>query len=440
MYFSRNKALQMKISGLLISVSTFSFLSFLRRAIFYAFFYVYLRTFLGLSNTLSALLGTANLATSTIGQLRLWGPRLNQKPDLARKYVIRGEVVAGIVYLIAFAGHRIFIMLETNLGAALFLIICTSFLEIFWSGSDLGIRQLQAEATKGENRGRLVGTIDGIGLMGQLFGFLFGGFLYRDGLGFYDGSMFYIVVILILSCAFVIYLSPDDSGTKEREKVILTAGGIKEVLKLPSFGYFIAILGILTIGINASTQIFLYYVTDHSALNFSDESLSFLLILFTLSGGVLSPIGGKISDYFGRIPIIILSSLGAALSYFLLFYLGQQPFFIIAFIYTVLGGSAAVLQSIAFAHSADLLPIEFQGTGFGVFNITLATGWGLAGFLIGGPVADILIHFGLSNAFAYRFSFLASTLLILFGTVSMIIIIIFKRLSSDDLSETTGIK
>lgn len=428
----------MKISGLLISVSAFSFLSFLRRAIFYAFFYVYLRTFLGLSNTLSALLGTANLATSTIGQLKIWGPRLNQNPDLARKYVIRGEVIAGFVYLVAFAGHRIFIMLETNVGAALFLITCTSFLEIFWSGSDLGIRQLQADATKGENRGRLVGTIDGIGLMGQLLGFLVGGFLYRDGFGFYDGSMFYIVVILIFSCAFVIYLSPNESYTKNGDKMLITAGGIKEVLKVPSFGYFIAVLGILTIGINSSTQIFLYYVTDQSALNFSDELLSFLLILFTLSGGIMSPIGGKISDFSGRIPIIILSSLGAALSYFLFFYLGQQPFIIIAIIYTVLGGSAAVLQSIAFAHSADLLPIEFQGTGFGVFNITLATGWGLAGFLIGGPLADILIHLGVSNAFAYRSSFLVSALLIFFGIIFLIIVNFFKRSSTNVVGEVTG--
>ncbi|MHA2306903.1 MAG: MFS transporter, partial [Candidatus Hodarchaeales archaeon] len=186
---------------------------------------------------------------------------------------------------------------------------------------------------------------------------------------------------------------------------------------------------LLIIGINASTQIFLYYVTDQSALNFSDESLSYLLILFTLSGGIMSPVGGKVSDYSGRIPILVLSSLGAGLSYFLFFSLGTQPFFIIAIIYAVLGGSIAVLQSIAFAHSADLLPIEFQGTGFGVFNITLATGWGLAGFLIGGPIADILIFLGASNAFAYRSSFLVSSVLILIGTLALISVTFLKRSS-----------
>ncbi|MHA1993322.1 MAG: MFS transporter [Candidatus Hodarchaeales archaeon] len=410
----------MKISGLMISVSLFSFLSFLRRAIFYAFFYVYLRSFLGLSNTLSALLGTANLATSTVGQLKLWGPRLNRNPHLAKKYVVRGEVIAGVVYLIAFLGHRIFVNSNSNLIAALFLISCTSFLEIFWSGSDLGIRQLQAEATIGENRGRLVGTIDGIGLIGQLLGFLIGGILYQEGNGFFNGSIFYVVVVLIFACAFVIFIAPYDSEFKESDSLILTTGGIKEVFKLPTFGYFIIILGILTMGISASTQLFLYYVTDQSALNFSDEVLSYLLILFSLSGGLIAPIGGKLSDFWGRIPIMIISGFSAALSYFAFFSLGQQPLLIIAFIYSVLGASSAILQSIAFSHAADLLPQEFQGTGFGVFNVTLATGWGLAGFLIGGPISDVLISFGESTASAYRSSFLVSGLIILFGTVALL--------------------
>ncbi len=408
----------MKISGLLLSVSSFSFLSFLRRAIFYAFFYVYLRTFLGLSNTLSALLGTANLATSTVGQLKLWGPRLNRNPNLAKKYVIRGEIIAGIVYLIAFAGHKILIIVELKFLAALFLITCTSFLEIFWSGSDLGIRHLTAEATVGKNRGRLVGTIDGIGLIGQLLGFLIGGILYQDGFGFFKGDIFYIVVILIFACASVIFIAPYKG--KVDDSLILTTGGLKEVLKIPSFGYFIIVLGILTMGISASNQIFLYYVTDPTVLNFSDELLSYLLIFFSFAGGVIAPIGGKLSDLIGRVPIMIISSFCAAFSYFAFFLLGEQPFIIIAVIYVILGASFAVLQSIAFAYSADLLPRELQGTGFGVFNVTLATGWGLAGFLIGGPVSDILIFLGSSNAHAYRISFLVSSIIVIFGMIALI--------------------
>lgn len=414
----------MRIRPILISVSTFSFLSFLRRAIFYAFFYVYLRNFLGLSNTLSALLGTANLATSIVGQLRLWGPRLNRDPSLARLYVIRGEMIAGVVYLIAFIGHRIFIDLNSNIGAAFFLISCTSFLEIFWSGSDLGIRHLIAKATGGQNRGRLVGSIDGMGLLGQLIGFLVGGYFYADGWGFFNGTMFYMVVILIFSCAIVIFLSPEEKFPYEQDtKAIITADGLQEVFKVPYFGLFILTLGILTIGISSSSQIFYYYVT----LNFNEQILSYLLILFTISGALLSPIGGKISDLIGRIPILFVSALGASVSYFLFFFLPDQALIVIALVYILQGASVALIQSVSFAYSADVLQKSLQGTGFAVYNLTLATGWGLAGFLVGGPVADILIYLGESNDVAYRGSFFVSSIILFIGAIVLVILEIKQR-------------
>ncbi|MHA2175213.1 MAG: MFS transporter [Candidatus Hodarchaeales archaeon] len=411
----------MKKTGLFISVSAFSFLSFLRRAIFYAFFYVYLRSFLGLSNTLSALLGTANLSTSIFGQLKLWGPRLNKDPNLAKKYVVRGEVIAGIVYLIAFLGHRIVFDLSSPLFAALFLISCTSFLEIFWSGSDLGIRKLQSIVTEGKDRGRLVGTIDGIGLFGQLLGFIIGGVLYQDGMGFFQGNIFYIVSFLIFLCALVIFLSPEGNDIKAREETSGRKSNLKEVFQVPSFGGFIIILGILIMGLSASTQTFLYYVTDESALNFSDETLSILLIFFSISGGLIAPIAGKLSDLTGRLAILILASLFGFISYLFLFLAYNESFLNIAILYAVLGGATSIIQSISFAYSADLLPMEFEGTGFGIFNITLATGWGLAGFLIGGPIADIFISLGEINSVAYRFSFLGSSVLIFSGMLCLVV-------------------
>lgn len=412
----------MKIRPILISTSSFQFLSFLRRAIFYAFFYIYLRTFLGLSNTLSALLGTANLAGSSIGQLFLWGPRLNRNPSLAKKYIIRGEVIAGCAYLLAFFGHKAIITLDSNISAAIFLILILSFLEVFWSGSDLGIRHLIADATQGEQRGRLVGTIDAMGLLGQICGFLLSGWLYQNGLGFYEGMIFYVVVFLLFSCAFIIQITPIE--IRKISEVISTAGlaknGVREVLKVPFFAFFIIILGILTMGLSASTQIFLYYAKDITGFNLTDQLLSILLIMFSLSGGLLAPVGGRISDRIGRIPIIILSSLIASICYILFFILANIPFASIAFIYAILGGTTALVQSIAFAYTADLLPHDLQGTGFGVFNITLATGWGLAGFLIGGPIADLFILLGESRAVAYRFTFLVSGFIILIGTTALV--------------------
>ncbi|MHA2202254.1 MAG: MFS transporter [Candidatus Hodarchaeales archaeon] len=416
----------------ILPVGLFQFISFLRRAIFYAFFYLYLRTFLGLPNTLSALLGTANLIGSTFGQLKIWGPRLNQRPSLARPYVVRGELIAAFTYFLAFAGHYFCLELGSKIAAAFFMIILLSFLEIFWSMSDLGVRFLIAQASVGKQRGQLVGLIDGFGLIGQIVGFLLSGLLYRDGLGFSEGSIFYVVVVLMILCATVIQFSPQVERTIEGTTIVTK--DIRELLDNRPYLIFILCIGLLVIGISSSTQIFLYYSNDSTGLNFNDQFISYLLILFSLTGGLIGPIGGKVSDKIGRIPVVVFIGFGAATSYFSLFLLGNQPFIIIAIIYSLLGGCSSLLQSVSFAHAADLLPDDMRGTGFAIFNITLATGWGLAGFILGGPVADLLIIIGQPTIVAYRIAFLVSSLVILIGTLALTVYLKTTRRDLPSLS------
>ncbi|MHA2224416.1 MAG: MFS transporter [Candidatus Hodarchaeales archaeon] len=406
----------------LFPIGVFQFISFLRRAIFYAFFYLYLRTFLGLPNTLAALLGTANLLASTFGQLRLWGPRLNNQPSLAKKYVVWGNVIAAITYFIVFIGHSIFLDVGSKLGSAIFIIILLSLLEIFWSMSDLGIRYLISQATEGVQRGQLVGLVDGIGLVGQIIGFLISGYLYEDGKGFRNGTIFSIVIVLILFCALAILVSPEVEK-KSLEKNT-TPKKFRELFSIRSYIIFIVILMILVIGISSSNQIFLYYSEDPSSLHFSDQQISYLLILFSLVGGIIAPLSGRVSDNVGRIPIVITGSFIASISYILLFFLGNQPFLVIAVFYSLIGAGFSIIQSVSFAHTADLLPRELRGTGFALFNITLGLGWGVAGFIIGGPVADLLIFLGYPIQLAYRFSFLVSGTMIFFG---MMILTFYSR-------------
>lgn len=408
----------MLINRSIFPIGLFQFISFLRRAIFYAFFYLYLRTFLGLPNTLAALLGTANLIGSTFGQLKIWGPRLNHCPSLARPYVVRGEFIAAFTYFLAFTGHYFLLKLGSKLGAAFLMIILLSILEIFWSMSDLGVRFLVAQATEGNQRGQLVGIIDGFGLIGQIVGFLTSGVLYRNGLGFSEGTIFYVVIIMMILCATVIQFSPHIERI-EIDRTTIVPRDIRELLNNQSYLIFILCIGLLVIGISSSTQIFIYYSNDSSGLNFNDQIISYLLILFSLTGGLIAPIGGRTSDKIGRIPVVILTGFGAAICYFSFFLLGNQPFLIIAIIYSLLGGCSSLLQSVSFAHTADLLPDDLRGTGFAIFNITLATGWGLAGFIVGGPVADLLIVIGQPTVIAYRIAFLVSCLVILFGALAL---------------------
>ncbi|MFX1250648.1 MAG: MFS transporter [Promethearchaeota archaeon] len=414
---------------LLVGLSSFQFLSFLRRAIFYAFFYIYLRTFLGLSNTLAALLGTANFFTSTIGQLKLWGPKLNQQPEKAKRYVVRGELIAGIMYFIAFTGHRYLLDLQLKIGAAFFLIGILSFLELFWSMSDLGVRHLIAQSTESQGRGRTIGILDSMGLLGQITGFLLSGYLYQGGGGFQDGIIFYIVILLLFSCATVIQflVYPQKKTVDDTLPITLSPRGLRELLGVRPYSLFLLSLFFLIMGIFSSSQIFLYYTADPIGLDFDERAISSLLIVFSLAGGLLTPLGGRISDQVGRLPVIVIGSIGATVSYLLLFLIGKQSFIVIALVYALLGASSALIQTISFAHVADLLPSELRGTGFALFNITLATGWGFAGFLVGGPIADILISYGQTTAIAYRIDFLVSVVVIGLGTSLLLVFYRKKR-------------
>ncbi|MFW9992191.1 MAG: MFS transporter [Candidatus Odinarchaeota archaeon] len=413
----------MHVNRNLTGLSTFQFMSFLRRAIFYAFFYVYLRTYLGLSNTLSALLGTMNMVGSTVGQLKIWGPRLNRQPEKAKPYVVRGEVIAGCVYFLVYMGHRFLVDYQMKIVAAFFMISLLSVLEVFWSMSDLGVRHLMARVTeKGDQRGRTIGMLDSFGLLGQVTGFLLSGILYQDGSGFYGGLIFFLVITFIFSCAAIIQLL--FRGERPDGRVDLpphiNGKGVRSLLKNYQYATFMFSLLLLIIGINSSYQIFYYYVTNPEGLGFSDQLLSVLLITFTISGGLVTLLGGKISDIVGRIPVIAVSGAGASLSYLLFFFMGKQTFIIIAVVYGIQGACAALVLTIGFSHVADIVPEDLRGSGFAFFNVIAATGWGLAGFLVGGPVADTLIATGQTEPLAYRFSFLVSGMVILVGTISTV--------------------
>ncbi|MFW9778542.1 MAG: MFS transporter [Candidatus Heimdallarchaeota archaeon] len=413
--------------SMFFATGIFSFLSFLRRAVFYAFFYIYLRVFLGLSNTLTALLGTMNLLTSTIGQLIIWGPRLNRNPTSAKKFVVRGEVGAALAYFIAFLGHRVIVDAESHIIAALFLVFVFSLLELLWSGSDLGIRIIQGEVTQGEARGRLTGIIDGMGLAGQIVGFLLSGILYDRGQGFYNGVIFYIVVFLILSCATVIQVTPimltanETPGEDQKYQPLLGGNAVRNVLRVPSFAAFIGILATLIIGLFASRQIFLFYAALNPSLGLTDQEISILLVVFSFWGGIFTPIGGRLSDKFGRLEIMMISSAIASLCFFLLSFPEAPNFLVVGAFYSALGISTALIQTLAFAFTADILPADLQGTGFSLYNITLGIGWGMAGFFVGGPIADSLIFLGTETALAYRIVLLISGMILILGTGALFV-------------------
>jgi hypothetical protein len=67
-----------------------------------------------------------------------------------------------------------------------------------------------------------------------------------------------------------------------------------------------------------------------------------------------------------------------------------------------------------------MAPKEYRGRLFAYYNTTFFLSWGIAATFYAGPIADILIGLGLSNANAYRGSFIAAISMVAIGIFILI--------------------
>ena len=74
-----------------------------------------------------------------------------------------------------------------------------------------------------------------------------------------------------------------------------------------------------------------------------------------------------------------------------------------------------------------MAPKEYRGRLFAYYNTTFFLSWGIAATLIAGPIADILIGQGFTNANAYRGSFIAAIVLVVIGVVALLVAFRYSR-------------
>jgi hypothetical protein len=167
--------------------------------------------------TYTALLGTLNMLASALGQNLLWG-KISDRYRLRTKLIVAGESIAAMTYLVVFLIHRSLMESQANFLAGLSLILGLSFLEFFWSMSDVGWAALLTDVTTSKTRGGIVGTLNFIASLGRMIGILFAGFLYNDGEGFQQGTIFYIVIAMLLASATVMWITSRSTEKFEAKK------------------------------------------------------------------------------------------------------------------------------------------------------------------------------------------------------------------------------
>ena len=407
--------------GIFVNLGLFQFLSFVRRGIFYTFMINYLFDLMK-TVTSTTLLGTFNMIASALGQNLLWG-KISDRYRLRAKLIIAGESIAAITYLTVFFIHKSLINMQASFAAGLSLIIGLSFLEFFWSMSDVGWAALLTDVTTTKTRGGTVGTLNFIASLGRMIGIVFAGFLYNNGEGFRQGTIFYIVIVMLATSATIMWTtsrSIEKKNKTEPKRIAQVQVNLQE--KKPGsdneqiYRWFLISLIVIVIGAACINQVFLLFLKLPEGLAAQDQEMSLILTAWTLGGMLTSLSCGWLADKFGRVKILFAGFTLAFLTPIL--YGFAFNIWIMAMIYGLNGVAFWTIQTVGFAFAGDIIPEDKRGRLFSRYNTVMALSWGPAGFLIGGPLADAQTSsLGLPNRIAYVNTFYASSIIVAVGTM-----------------------
>ena len=120
-------------------------------------------------------------------------------------------------------------------------------------------------------------------------------------------------------------------------------------------------------------------------LGASPAQLGALLASYSLLQFVFSPVWGRLSDRFGRKPILVLSLVGSVIGYTLFAAARTIPLLILA---RAFAGVMAANLSTAQAYIADVTPPEKRAKGMGIVGAAFGLGFSLGPFA-GGALASL---------------------------------------------------
>jgi MFS family permease len=378
--------------------------------------------------TSTAALGTLNMFASALGQNLLWG-KISDRYRVRAKLVIAGETIAGFAYMAVFLIHKSFLDVENNFAAGLTIILGLSILEFFWSMSDVGWAALLTDVTAAEMRGKIIGALNFIASLGRMVGILFAGYLYFDGEGFRNGTIFYIVTILLFIGTIVMTLVSRREKTKTLNSIVIEKNeNLEEKVYIENektYKWFLTALIIIVLGASSINQIFLLFLELPEGLGAESHEMSIILASWTVGGMVASISSGGLADKIGKSKVILLGLVLAIFTPISYGFAKNVP--LMALAYGLNGASFWIIQTVGFALAGDLIAEHKRGRLLSRYNTVMALSWGPAGMLIGGPFADFQINvLGMPKHVACINAFYLSSIIVALGTIVFAMKIGFK--------------
>ena len=148
---------------------------------------------------------------------------------------------------------------------------------------------------------------------------------------------------------------------------------------------------------------------------------------------LISLISGRLADKVGRIKVLLIGLTVTIITPLLYGFAGN--FLFIALFHGLNGVGFWTIQTIGFTFAGDITPENKRGKFFSRYNTVNALNWGAAGFLVGGPLADVQIKtLGLTTYSSYLNVFYLSSLIVFVGTILFWLKIIKKSSVKKDLN------
>jgi multidrug resistance protein len=135
------------------------------------------------------------------------------------------------------------------------------------------------------------------------------------------------------------------------------------------------------------------FYANNAPFNASPLEIGLLWSIYSWMQFFFAPVLGRLSDKYGRRPILFISLLGSAIGFLIL---GVAESLTILFIGRIVGGITGANISTAQAYIADVTSRENRAKGMGLFGAAFGLG-----FILGPAIAGILSNYGVNVPFYF---------------------------------------
>jgi MFS family permease len=407
-------------------ISSFQVLAMFRRGLFYSYLSIYLRFFLGLSVTETTFFATFPMILNVVFQTFVWGV-LSDRYQKRRTLIILGEISAAITTVLVWWLHT---LPDSRYIAGYVIILGLSFVEIFWSMSNIAWSAIISDLYQEHSRTGIQGKLASIGALGRIAGVWIGGLAYDglarfyEGWGFDKGLLFFVASgVMLLSTIPMFYVPEGGIQTKTEGQTVplKKVDGLFAVSK-PYLIFLIAML-FINFGQNSIASIKTQYLVLDEGFNVSSNFLSYIVNMQSLAILLLGVLTTWLARRFNDLTLLIIS-IGTGITYLVGFAMARTIGII--FIANFLAGVCqVVILAASYSYASRLIPAEQRGKQFALFNATSFLSWGVAGTIVAGPIIDLLMKSGASEDFAYRMSFIGAAGLMVIGL--LFVLYIYRR-------------